>query len=218
MALPTEYIEFPTREARSVFVAERFDRYLHGTVLDVGCFEAPLRDLLEDASYTGVDIAGRPDIELNLETVERLPFDDGSFDTVTCIEVLEHLDNLHDMFAELVRVSARHVIISLPNCWNTARRRLEQGRGKIAHLGLPVERPVNRHKWFFNTAEARDFLRATAKEQGVVIEELFTTEKPRSPLLRGVRKIRYPGERYQNLFTHTIWVLLRKERSGDGAK
>lgn len=214
MPLPTEYATFPRRESRSRFVADRFAPYLRGSVLDVGCFEAPLRDILKDGSYTGVDIAGRPDIELDLESVERLPFDDGSFDTVICVEVLEHLDNLHAMFDELVRVASRDIIISLPNCWNTARRRLEKGRGKIAHLGLPVERPVNRHKWFFNTAEARDFVRAKADEQGVVIEELFTTEKPRSAILRGLRKLRYPGERYQNLFTHTIWVRLRKPESG----
>ncbi|MFH1144533.1 MAG: methyltransferase domain-containing protein [Candidatus Eisenbacteria bacterium] len=66
----------------------------------------PLRDILGVASYVGVDIAGRPDIELNLEKAERLPFDDDAFDTVLCADVLEHLDNLHAIFDELVRVRA----------------------------------------------------------------------------------------------------------------
>jgi SAM-dependent methyltransferase len=215
MPLPTVYVAFSSRESRSRFVASRFAGHLHGSVLDVGCFEAPLRGLLSAASYTGVDIAGRPDMELNIEDAERLPFDDDAFDTVLCIDVLEHLDNLHAVFAELVRVSNKHVIVSLPNCWNTARRRIERGMGYIAHYGLPPDRPPDRHKWFFNLAEARNFLRAKAEELGVEVEDMFATEKPRNPILRTLRRVRYPGGRYQNRYSCTVWAVLRKTQRGD---
>ncbi|MFH1501848.1 MAG: methyltransferase domain-containing protein [Candidatus Eisenbacteria bacterium] len=69
-------------------------------------------------------------MQLNIEEAERLPFADDSFDTALCVDVLEHLDDLHAMFAELVRVSGRRVIVSLPNCWNVARRRIERGGGR----------------------------------------------------------------------------------------
>jgi len=212
MPLPTAYIVFSSREHRSRFVAGRFAAYLRGSVLDVGCYEAPLRDTLGAASYVGVDIAGRPDIRLNLEDIERLPFDDDAFDTVLCADVLEHLDNLHAIFDELVRVSRRHVIVSLPNCWNIARQRIEKGAGCIAHSGLPPDRPLDRHKWFFNLAEARDFFHAKAERLGLEVEDMFVTEKPRSPILRTLRKILYPGERYQNRYSCTIWTVLRKPR------
>jgi SAM-dependent methyltransferase len=214
MPLPTVYVAFSSRESRSRFVASRFAGYLRGSVLDVGCFEAPLRNLLSAGSYVGIDIAGRPDMKLNLEDAERLPFDDDAFDTVLCIDVLEHLDNLHAVFAELVRVSSKHVIVSLPNCWGSARLRIERGTGDIAHYGLPPQRPPDRHKWFFNLAEARDFLRAKAEELGVEVEDLFATEKPRSPILRTLRRIRYPGGRYQNRYSRTVWAVLRKPPQG----
>ena len=216
MPLPTVYVSFSSRESRSRFVAGRFGAYLRGSVLDVGCYEAPLRDLLGAASYTGIDIAGRPDITLDIEHAERLPFDDGAFETVLCIDVLEHLDNLHAVFAELVRVSSDRVVVALPNCWNTGRLRIERGAGRIAHYGLPVDMPPDRHKWFFNTSEAGEFVRASASRLGVEVEDVFVTEKPRSPVLRTLRRIRYPGNRYQNRYSTAVWAVLRKVQRGGG--
>ena len=121
MLLPTVYVVFSSRESRSTFVATRFAEYLGESVLDVGCFDAPLRTLLGSSVYTGVDMAGKPDIQLHLEKAARLPFGDRTFRAVLCIDVLEHLDNLHAVFGELVRVAKQYVIISLPNFLRTLR-------------------------------------------------------------------------------------------------
>lgn len=210
MKTKVEHIAFPTRQARSEYVAHRFGEYFQGSLLDVGCFEAPLREMLSKTEYTGVDIAGSPDIELNLEDCQRLPFDDGSHDTVICIDVLEHLDNLHSIFEELIRVSRRNIIVSLPNSWRDARRPIERGNGDFLHYGLPHEIPLDRHKWFFNFTQARDFLqsRATALNLGIV--ELFGTEKPKSPAARAIRRLRYPGDKYLNRYVQTIWAVFAK--------
>jgi SAM-dependent methyltransferase len=208
--LPTVYASFPTRETRSRFVHERFARYLSGSVLDVGCFEAPLRKLVAPAAYTGVDVAGDPDVTLDLEKAERLPFDDASFECVVCVEVLEHLDSLHRMFDELVRVSRRWIIVSLPNCWADARQPMDRGRGTFAHYGLPAERPEDRHKWFFNLTDAREFLEGGARRLDLDVEQMFVTEKPRSGVVRMLRRLRYPGDRYQNRYSRTIWTVLSR--------
>lgn len=207
----TEYITFPTREARSLFVQERFRDYLKETVLDVGCFRAPLRELLTGVSYTGVDIAGNPDVTLDLEMCEGLPFEANSFCCVLCVDVLEHLDNLHFIFEELVRVTKKHLIISLPNCWCDARLKIDRGRGSFAHYGLPAKRPVDRHKWFFSLTEARNFLEINADAHGLTIAEMFYTEKPRHGLVSLCRKIRYGADGYRNRYTQTIWVVYEKK-------
>ena len=210
MGLAVEYVTFPQRRDRSLYVARRFKPRLQGAVLDVGCFEAPLRQLIAPVPYTGIDMAGDPDITANLDSLEALPFADGSFPCVICIEVLEHLENLHHMFAELARVSSRHLIVSLPNCWGDARVSIQRGRGHFRHYGLPLEKPLDRHRWFFSLGEARAFIEAKAVEFGLEIEELFITEKPRNPLVRLARKLRYPGERYHNRYAQTLWAVLRK--------
>jgi len=61
---------FDDRAARSRFVARRFAPYLTESVLDVGCYEAPLRGLLREVRYFGVDVAGTPDLRLDLDTAK----------------------------------------------------------------------------------------------------------------------------------------------------
>ena len=208
--LTTELATFAERRSRSAYVARRFAPYLVNSVLDVGCYEAPLRELLAGVRYMGIDIAGKPDVVVDLDTSAPLPFEDRSFDSVICIEVLEHLDNLHHVFGELVRVSAGHVIVSLPNCWRDARRPVARGHGNFAHYGLPADAPVDRHKWFFNYTEARDFIVAQAKRHGVEVVEMFGTEQHRPALARAMRRMRYPGERYFNRYVQTLWAVIRK--------
>lgn len=208
--LATEFATFRERRERSAYVARRFAEYLREAVLDVGCYGAPLRDLIGAERYVGVDIAGAPDLVIDLDTPHPLPFGDSAFPSVICIEVLEHLDHLHHVFDELVRVASRYVIVSLPNCWRDARRPIERGKGAFAHYGLPAERPVDRHKWFFGYVEGRDFLLSAAARHGLEMVELFGTEQHRNALVRAWRRARYPGLRYHNRYVQTLWAVMRK--------
>lgn len=214
--LATELATFRERRERSAWIARRFSRYLRDSVLDVGCYEAPLREILHGVRYFGVDIAGAPDLTLDLERTEALPFRDGEYETVICIEVLEHLDSLHRLFGELARVARSHVLVSLPNCWRDARRPIERGRGRFAHYGLPPDPPVDRHKWFFSYTEARDFLAAAARKHGLAVAEMFGTEQHRPAAVRAWRRLRYPGLRYHNRYVQTVWAVLEKRPSAAG--
>lgn len=207
-----EYVSFNQRADCSHYIARRFAAYLRNNVLDVGCDKAVLRGLLAPGvGYTGIDIGGTPDMVVNLEQVERLPFADGAFSCTVCSDVLEHLDNIHAVFGELVRVSRDHVVVSLPNNWANARRPIERGKGSIAHYGLPAVRPVDRHKWFFGFTEAVEFLRAQEQLFPVSIVETAANEKPRLALVRAWRHLRYPvRERYLNRYAHTVWAVFKK--------
>ena len=209
--MKVECVDFKDRSSRSEFIAQRFQSVLNGKILDVGCGKAVLKRLLPLAEYTGVDIGGEPDIQVNLEEAGRLPFPDDSFDCVVCTDVLEHLENLHQIFGELVRVSRRHLIISLPNNWTNARVPIARGRGSFGKYGLPAEKPIDRHKWFFSLSEAADFIQAQTHKFPLVCREMFATEKPRPALVRGARRLRYPVmEHYLNRYAHTVWALLEK--------
>lgn len=212
--VPTKYVSFGTRQSRTEFLVDRYQGFLRESILDVGCFEAPLRDMLEDVEYVGIDIVGKPDHVVDLEAIDRLPFEDGQFQCVICIEVLEHLDALHRVFDELIRVSKRHVIVSLPNCWCCARQQIERGRGSISHYGLPVERPVDRHKWFINITQSREFFEAKATGE-LKLLDLCIVEKPRNPLVRKFRKLIYRGDGYANRYAHTLFAVYEKAKGRD---
>jgi 2-polyprenyl-3-methyl-5-hydroxy-6-metoxy-1,4-benzoquinol methylase len=112
-----------------------------------------------------------------LERIGQLPVADQRFDIVICSDVLEHLDNLHQTFAELVRVSRRYLLISLPNCWAVARQPIGRGTGSIGHYGLPPTPRHDRHKWFFSLTQARDFAVAEAAQHELSVVEMRVREK-----------------------------------------
>jgi len=184
---------------------------LKGKVLDVGCDKAVLKGLVNDIKYTGIDIGGTPDIDIDLDEIGKLPFEDNSFDCVVCSDVLEHLENLHYILTELVRVASNNIVISLPNNWTNARRSIEKGKGSIAHYGLPLEKPGDRHRWFFSMNEAISFLEGQAERMTLKISEIVINEKPRNPVIRGIRHLRHPiAMSYLNRYAHTVWFVYSK--------
>jgi len=106
---------FADREERNRCVCKIFHRYIQGKVLDVGCDERYIFKYAICDYYIGIDLYGKPDIRVDLE--DGLPFLDRAFDTVICLEVLEHIDHFHFLFNELCRVAKHYVIIGLPNMY-----------------------------------------------------------------------------------------------------
>jgi SAM-dependent methyltransferase len=189
------------RVDRPRFLARTYAALLGGRVLDVGCDRCALRDLLRAREYVGLDRTPEADVRQDLAREPRLPFPDRSFDAVVCADVLEHLEGLHALFGELVRVTRTDLLVTLPNCWN----------GAIAHYGLPLEPPPDRHRWFFSLAEAEAFLRGQARRHALELAELRALEKDRPWLVRLARRIRHPRpERYLNLYAHTLIAHLRR--------
>ena len=85
-----------------------------GTLLDVGARDGVLRRCLPEAlEYRSADVASGCDVVVDLE--RHLRFEDGSFDYVVALDVLEHVNNFHTAFHELLRIARRGVIIALPN-------------------------------------------------------------------------------------------------------
>jgi 2-polyprenyl-3-methyl-5-hydroxy-6-metoxy-1,4-benzoquinol methylase len=102
------------------------------SVLDVGCGEGVLTHRwaaqLGDRPVLGIDL---PDAKLEAEwsTLRRanleframppedlqdLPLPDASFDLAAAIEVLEHVPDPERTLAEMARVAARHLLVSVP--------------------------------------------------------------------------------------------------------
>ncbi len=98
------------------------------SVLEVGCGAGySLVDLQkffkENTSFSACDIdpelvrlakEKNPSVNCKVASIYELPYEDKSFDTVVCLEVLEHLEDPRKALSELARVS-KNVIISTPN-------------------------------------------------------------------------------------------------------
>lgn len=97
-------------------------------ILDVGCGEGVTLhkiqtmklgkklegvDNFEEAITIGSKIF--PGLTLKKADIYTLPYQDNSFDMVLCNEVLEHLERPHDALKELIRVSSKYLLLSVPN-------------------------------------------------------------------------------------------------------
>ncbi|MEL6680622.1 MAG: bifunctional 2-polyprenyl-6-hydroxyphenol methylase/3-demethylubiquinol 3-O-methyltransferase UbiG [Pseudomonadota bacterium] len=99
-----------------------FDRHIDWTgkaVLDLGCAGGFMAEALaaRGAEVTGIDPAAEAiaaaqvhaeqaghAIRYDVGVGEDLPYDDGRFDAVVCVDVLEHVADLHQVMREVARV------------------------------------------------------------------------------------------------------------------
>ena len=54
-------------------------------------------------------------VGLSLYNGYDLEFSDNSFDTVTCVDIIEHVTNYHRLVTEMLRVARKGVFLSTPN-------------------------------------------------------------------------------------------------------
>jgi len=206
------------RESRYQFVAKRLGRYLKSPILDVGSSHNYLKKYIsKDIKYISVDIVGNPSFKVDLEKEGLARFEDNSFTTVICCDVLEHLDNLHEVFDEICRVSNQYVIISLPNNWLHFKYRLIKNKGESKFYGLPLEKPTDRHKWFFNYDQALNFLVLRGKENNFTykfhIPISFIQIGLKQQFLNLFLKLYYKRQfGLNNTSYSSVWVLLEKEK------
>ena len=119
----------PTGETTPA-LARLFERWVPAGArcLDVGCGDGRTSGLWlldHGCSYEGVDVSAQAVEEARqlglqagqIDDAGRLPFEDGSFDVVVCIEVLEHLFAPLDAVWEMARVlrPGGLLIVTVPN-------------------------------------------------------------------------------------------------------
>jgi len=97
-------------------------------VLDAGCGEGFTLDRLRkekigiefvgiDNSAVAINLGKKlfPGFVLKVDDIYNLSFDDSSQDLVLCTEVLEHLKEPERAIKELIRVSKKYIVLSVPN-------------------------------------------------------------------------------------------------------
>lgn len=212
-----QYME-PRPLLRYLFINKAFPQYLEGKLLDVGSRDNTLRDVLKKDAVL-ID-KNNPNLASFDWEKEPLPFGDNSFDTVVCLDTLEHIDNLHGAFEDLLRVSKRYIIISLPNCWRKAFRQMILGKGVQASYGLPPEKPMDRHRWFFNSEDIETFFFYQSAANTIPFSvRRIAYHAPitlwRHHIIYGFFRYFLPARYFKNLMVNTVFVVLEKLPHGE---
>ena len=134
--LPTNFLKHTSKNLIQKFLINNFYSTLIAlskplspkTILDAGCGEGfsmnklslnGIGEKIEGVEYSKEAISfGKklfPDLTFSQGSIYELPYKDNSFDLVICTEVLEHLEEPEKALKEILQVSKKYLIISVPN-------------------------------------------------------------------------------------------------------
>jgi hypothetical protein len=211
--------EYQDREARNRWAAALVKGFPGNRILNLGGGGKRHleRHLGPQWQVHELDITGDCDTMLNLDTVDRLPFEDGAFDTCCGLDVLEHLEQFHLVANEMHRVARSTVLISLPNAavempvifrnvrsYNDV---LENGVYS-KYYGLPVAPPRDRHRWWLTFEDIVRFCLWFEEAKSCAIE--FYVPDDEFSIKRSLFRL-LAGERlYLNFFCSSVWIRIRK--------
>lgn len=134
--LPTNFVKHTSKNPIQKFLINNFYASLISlantsspkTILDAGCGEGftmnrlsknGIGDKIEGVEYSkDAILLGEklfPNLKFKEGSAYNLPYKDNSFDLAVCTEVLEHLAEPSKALKEILRVSKKHILISVPN-------------------------------------------------------------------------------------------------------
>ncbi|MBI2028478.1 MAG: methyltransferase domain-containing protein [Candidatus Levybacteria bacterium] len=134
--LPTNYIKHTSKNPLQKYLIDNFYSSLVSlikplnpkTVLDAGCGEGfTMNNLIKNnigENVEGIEFSEEtitigkklfPDLKIKRGSIYSIPYPNNFFDLVVCTEVLEHLDSPQRALKEILRISTKDVVISVPN-------------------------------------------------------------------------------------------------------
>lgn len=216
------------RRDKPQWVVQHFpEQFVASSVADIGCDKKQLKAFLaEGVHYVGIDIHQDADVAFDLDSGRALPIGNEEFDLVVGLDVLEHLEQIHFVLDEMCRISSNHVLISLPNNLQSVVSGYILGRRqrdiddplhngtRAKFYGLPLEKPFDRHRWFFDAEDAEQFIRYRGEKNGFELERVVY-EIDFSPFIKKIAKMLLTGFRKRktlSFFSGTMFFVLKKKQ------
>ena len=212
---------YRSREGRAHFLASLILKTTSLTCLNVGSGGASALKLklkvLQQQLVTCIDVdkVGDVDIRQDIDLQPYFAYDDQEFDIIVCSDCLEHLENFHAVFFELMRLSRKYVVITLPvpsieirSTLFGAPFRSPQFGFYSKYYGLPVEKPVDRHRWWFSLSDVIRFCEANIDGDSF---DYAIIEPPIKSSLKLLFKFLLPKRIFQSLFVPYVMIVMERK-------
>lgn len=192
--------------------ASNLINFLNGElILDLGCRDQILKKYLKgNFNYIGVDYANLNEenfIKHNLE--DGLPNLDQKIDIIVCLDVLEHIDNSHNLRDDIFKKATKKVIIALPNMAYYKFRLNFLFKGELSgKYPFGEKKPADRHKWITNIDNIKKFISTINNNQWRIKEYDFIFERKRNFLMFNLEKIL--SKFFPNLFVYEKIIYFEK--------
>ena len=190
--------------SRTEYVAKKLGKHNGDKVLDIGCREMVLKEYLEgNFNYLGLDYISKksnaPDfINHNLE--KGLPDNLKNIDTIVALDVLEHIDNIHDVYREFFFIADKTVVVALPNMAYYKFRINFLIKGVLSGKYIFSEKKIlDRHRWIPNYQSIDKFIYENTPSGWAIKTVDYIAERKRNYIF-------YYMEKFLSKFFPTLFV------------
>ena len=181
------------------------------TLLDVGCRDQILKKFINNnISYTGIDIQQNKEGTNIIKNLNReLNINDNSYDVVTALDVIEHIEEPVKVIENLIKISKKKLIINLPNiAYYEARYKFLIYGNLSEKYHFSGFKKDDRHYWFTNYFMILEFFKKNFDNYSYQIIPVFKTRN-KLKILFFLEKML--SKILPNLFTWSIIIILKKK-------
>ena len=189
------------------------------SILNVGgSGENHLSALMPDKTVTSIDIDPEADIQFDLDSDQPLPIGEKHPDLVIALDVLEHLEKFHQRLDEILDIASLGAIVSLPiSSAETTRilfrphiykRQKDTESSFSKYYGLPLQRPIDRHRWYIYGSDIIN-LAAALERKGYEVylgfDTIFTSKLLSNLMIKLFGDFTLP-----NIISKWAWLIVKK--------
>tara|TARA_B100001121_G_C18681201_1_gene618613 strand:- start:1111 stop:1743 length:633 start_codon:yes stop_codon:yes gene_type:complete len=202
---------------RNRFVAKKLGKLNGEKVLDIGCRDKIFKTYLEgDFQYTGIDF--NPDKPLGLDVVnEKINYnlengipEDIKPEIINALDVLEHVEKIHELLDDIFKKSKKVVSIALPNMAYYKFRFNFLFKGEISGKYVFTDKKIyDRHRWLPNYESILNFIDNNKPLDWDVEKFNYIAERKRNFVTYYIEKIL--SKIFPNLFVYEVIFIFRKK-------
>ncbi len=201
---------------RNQYVAKKLGILNGDTILDIGCRDMVLKRYLKgNFKYKGLDFQVTKQLEENNDLINHnlengLPKDLGKYDIINALDVLEHLESIHDIFQGLFAHSNNQIIIALPNIGYYRFRLSFLFNGILSKkYTFNKNKTDDRHRWIPNYHSIKEFVNENLDKNWTYKKDNFIFERKRNFLFFYLEK--FLSYFFPNLFVYEVIYFFKKK-------
>ena len=189
---------------RTAYVAKKLGKLNGDKVLDIGCREMILKEYLEgNFNYLGLDYISKKSnatdfINHNLE--KGIPNNLDNIDIIVALDVLEHIENIHDVYKEFFSITNKTVVVALPNMAYYKFRINFLIKGVLSGKYIFSENKIlDRHRWIPNYQTIDKFIYTNTPSKWDIKSYSYIAERKRNFFF-------YYAEKFLSKFFPSLFV------------
>jgi len=201
--------------SRTEYVAKKIGILNRNKILDIGCRNMILKKYLQgNFEYWGLDYISEKTNEpnfINHNLENGLPESLKEIDIIVALDVLEHIENIHNVFKELFIKSKKKIVIALPNMGYYKFRINFLINGTLSgKYHFNENKVLDRHRWIPNYQTINKFVESNTPSDWKIESIDYIAERKRNFIFYFIEK--FLSKFFSSLFVYERIYIFTKTK------